>query len=352
MRLAALSLIVFAAAYAQADRPVLLHQTFADGTAGWLSMGQGGSMGSLAGTLEFAYEIKPKQFALAVLPAPPEIARLTALRFRVKTDHDTALAVLLSEKKPGGGNYTATFWAPAGQWQAIELSPSDFVASDRPTDPVDADSRLDLDQVEGVGIADLAQLFLAQPESPEFPVWIEGASGRHTLQIADFQIIGGSSAASRPTLAIDRFDRGFLEWITLGGMRLKLADSGNPLQLPALEASYERSEGRYSVMVRRLSNLDLSKATGLAFDIASRTEANVVVSLELKNGRRFNQSIFPPAGGEVFSVRLQFTDFNGEGKLDPAQLRSLALTDVSALEGGGGERNTLWIGRVAGVTTR
>ena len=50
-------------------------------------------------------------------------------------------------------------------------------------------------------------------------------------------------------------------------------------------------------------------------------------------------------------MKLQFSDFNGEGKLDAGQLKSLALTDVSAAEGGGGRTNTLWIGRVAGVAT-
>jgi hypothetical protein len=179
-------------------------------------------------------------------------------------------------------------------------------------------------------------------------VIIQRAGGPHILQIADFEMFGGSAAPPRSALSIDRFDRGYLEWITLGGMKLKLSASGNPLEMPAVEAAYEQTQGHYGVLMRRLSNLDLAKATGVSFDIASQTDATLIVSLELKGGRRFNQTIYPPPGREVFHVRLKFSDFEGEGKLDPAQLKSLGFTDVTAAEGGG-QPNTLWIGNVAGI---
>jgi hypothetical protein len=340
MRTICCLLFVVGAAPAQS----LLHHTFADGASGWTVLGQG-SVRAAGGALEFSYEVKPKQFAFAVLPAPPETARLKRLRFRVKTDHDTALAVLFSEKKPGGGNYTATFWSAAGAWQTIDLTPADFNASDGPNDPVDADGKLDLDEVNGVGIVDLAQFFAAQAENPDFPVIVDRASGAHILQLADFEMLG-SGGTARAALAIDRFDRGYVEWITLGGVKLKLAGAENPLHMMALEAVYEQTQGHYGILLRRIAHLDLAQAKGLAFDIASKTEATVIVSLELKNGRRFNQTIYPPADREVFHVKLSFSDFTGDGKLDPAQLKSLALTDISAAEGGGGQSNTLWIGKV------
>src|SRR5690242_10484184 len=81
---------------------------------GWIAMGEGGHIRAAGRTIEFSYDVKAKQFAMAVLPAPPETAAMKRVRFRVKTDHDTAVAMLLSEKKPGGGNYTATIWSPAG----------------------------------------------------------------------------------------------------------------------------------------------------------------------------------------------------------------------------------------------
>jgi hypothetical protein len=346
MRTLYLFILAGTAAMAQPQPEILLRQTFASDTSGWTVLGQGGSVRAAGGALEFTYEVKPKQFSIAVLPAPPETARLARLRLRVKTDHDTAVAVMFSEKKPGGGNYVSTFWSPAGTWQAIELTPSDFAASDGPSDPVDADGKLDIDQVEGIGIIDLAHFLSAQAENPEFPMIVQRASGTYTLQVADFEMVGGPAAPPRAALAIDRFDRGYVEWITLGGIKMKLAADGNPLHTRALEAAYEQTQGHYGVLLRRLGNLDLAKATGLAFDIASKTDATVIVSLELKNGRRFNQTIYPPGDREVFHVKLNFSDFEGDGKLDPAQLKSLALTDVSAAEGGSGQANTLWIGSV------
>jgi hypothetical protein len=317
--------------------------------AAWMVMGQGGSVRDTDGALQFTYEVRPKQFSVAMLPAPAAVARMKRLRFRVKPDHDTGLAVLLSEHKPGGANYVATFSAAGGAWQAVELTPADFSVSDGPNDPVDPDGKLDLDQVEGIGITDLAQLFSAQAENPEFPMMVSRANGAHTLQVADFEVLGESAAGSaRPAMTIDRFDRGYLEWITPGGIKLKLAGADNPLHARALEASYEQTQGRYGLLVRRLSHLDLSKAAGVSFDIASRADATMIVSIELKNGRRFNQTIFPPGKSEVFHVKLNFSDFEGEGSLDAALLKSMALADVSAAEGGGGQANTLWIANVEG----
>ena len=341
-------LVAAAVALAQNQPGVLLRHTFADDTSGWLVMGQSGSVRVADGALQFSYEVKPKQLAVAVLPAPAETAQMKRLRFRVKTDHDTAIAVLLSERKPGGGNYLATFWCAAGAWQPVELTPSDFAAADGPNDPVDADGKLDLDQLDGIGVLDLASFFSSQPENTDFPVNIDLTSCRHTLQIAGFEMLSNSAASARAALAIDGFDRGYVEWITLGGVTLKLAGTDNPLKEGALEAHYEQTQGHYGLLLRRLSNLDLSKATGLAFDIASKVDATVIVSLELKNGRRFHQTIYPPTAREMLHVQLKFGDFEGDGKLDPAQLKSLGIADISAAEGAAGP-NTLWIGKVEGT---
>ena len=334
---------------AQTDSDILLRQTFDTDSAGWPALGQGGGVRAENGRLAFSYEVKTKQLALAVLPAPPGLARLQRLRFRVKADHATALAVFLSERKPGGGNYTTTFWAPADTWQQVELTPADFSVSDGPNDPVDADGRLDLDAVEGIGITDVAQFFVSQAENPDFPAIVDRSAGSHTLLLDDFELLAGPGPAHAAGLAIDGFDRGFLEWITMGGVQLRMAPKENPLDMPAMEAAYEQAEGHYGLLVRRLANLDLSKATRLAFDVASEREATLVVSLETKKGQRFHLTIFPPGKREVFHVSLRLTDFEGPGRLEPGQLKSMAITDISAAGGGAEQANTIWIGKVEGV---
>ncbi|MBZ5622370.1 MAG: hypothetical protein LAQ69_27105 [Acidobacteriia bacterium] len=96
----------------------------------------------------------------------------------------------------------------------------------------------------------------------------------------------------------------------------------------------------------RLANCDLSKAAGLAFDIASEHESTLVVSLESKQGKRYTVTIYPPGGREVFHVKLKLADFQGPGRLDPAELKSLAISDITAASGGAPASNTIWIGKV------
>src|SRR5579872_5690330 len=147
-------------AFAQQEPEILFHQKDA---AGWMALGEGTEVHSDAAALVYTYEVAPKKFAGTVMGAPVNFARMRSIRFSIKSDHDTAFAVMLSEKKPGGGNYAAWFWTPANVRQQVELTPADFTITDGAGDPVDADGKLDLDQVEGIGVFDLAQFFLAMP---------------------------------------------------------------------------------------------------------------------------------------------------------------------------------------------
>ena len=118
-----------------------------------------------------------------------------------------------------------------------------------------------------------------------------------------------------------------------------------------MQASYEQTEEPFPSLVRRLGNFDLAKATRLEFDIASEKEATIAIGLEMKRpgapqGPRFTLPIYPPGEREVFHVSIKLEDFQGQGKLDPAQLKTLILTDTSAAGGGSSGKNTLWIGKL------
>jgi hypothetical protein len=353
-----LSLVGFpagAAPVAAAQNPeVLLHQDFEDQLGGWSTVGPGASLHLVNGpaqahaghgALAFSYELKPRQVSAAVLPATGELARMQGLRFWLKIDHASAVAVLLSERKPEGGNYTAWVWAQANVWQQVRLTPSDFILSDGPNDPKDADGKLDLDQLQGIGVFDLAAFF------PTLSAAGPDHSVTHTLWIDDFEAIAGAPAVAAG-MRIDGFDRGMLGWIPTAGAELKLvAGAENPLREPAMLASYEQTEAPFPSFVRRLGNFDLSKATRLEFDIASEKEGTIAIGLELKKpgaaqGPRFNLPIYPPGEREVFHVSIKLEDFEGAGKLDPAQLKTLILTDASAAGNGNSGKNTIWIGNL------
>jgi hypothetical protein len=319
-----------------------LSMAFAAGQAAaqeWVAMGTGGSVRTTPqGAVEFSYEAS--QFAAAVLPGPDSFASMKSLRFRAKSDRDTTLGVVLSERKPGGGNYVALFWSPANVWQQIELTPRDFDVSDGPTDPVDADGKLDLDQVEGVAIFDLA-VFLGKALDRN-KIVITPAAGSHSISIDNFEV--RTTAAADDATALDTFSRGFLQWMSPGGMALKFVPDTGPLGEPSMKATYSESSGPYAVVVRRVKARE--KAKGVTFDIASENEATIGVSIETKQGARFFQTIYPPAGRKVFHADLSFDDFEKEGgepgKFDPAHWKSIAITDVT----GTNVSNTFWLGNL------
>jgi hypothetical protein len=333
---------------AQQGSDVLLHQSFETTGAGWTAVGEGAGVqpaSSGNNVLAFDYVLAPKRPAAMVMRAPASLARAGRLRVSLKTDHSTAMAVLLAEKKPGGGNYMAWFWAPAGQWQTVELTPADFTICDGRQDPVDADGRLDLDAVESVGILDLAQYFETLKATASLPVRIADSAGHHTLWLNRFDLLAG------PAPRASAFDRGFLDWVSPGGADLKLSETGNPLGERALEASYQHHEGELDVLVRREGRVPIPASGALpkrlAFDIASEREATLVVSLEMKKpgggeGPRYMLPIYPPGGREVFHVDLKLDDFTGPQKFDPIEWRTTAIIDVS----GADEPNTIWIGNL------
>ncbi len=353
MRFLLLFALTAALTAAQTNPEALFHQDFETGAPAWSVVGNGGSVRvtrdpgaahSGQGALAFHYQVKPRQIAAAVMPAPAKFARMQRIRFWLKTDRDAPMAVLLGERKPGGGNYTATFWSPKGEWHPIDLMPSDFVLSEGPNDPKDSDNQLDLDQVEAIGILDLGAFFAGAPGGAQLGL---DAAGDHTLWIDDFEVLAGGGP-TEPAGVIDAFDRGFLQWIPPARSDAKIT-AANPLSQPGVEIRYAGDSERVPLLTRTLGNFHLANATHVFFDVASEQPATIAVSLELKQpggaqGPRFNLPIYPPGNKEVFHVQLKLADFQGQGTFDPAQLKSILFLDASAAGGGDLGKNTIWIG--------
>jgi hypothetical protein len=363
MRTVCLICLAALSALAQHESPTLLFQTFDKDASGWTAMGDGAEVRTTRdaararpghAALEFTYDIAPKRFAGAVLGAPESIGRMRSLRFWARSDHNTALGVLLAEKKPGGGNYVAWFWAPANAWQAIELTPAEFTAADGPNDPVDPDGKLDVDQVNGIGVFDLAQYFSQFPAGPALPLSVAAQSGRHSLWLDSFEVSAGAPAlptAAAETAPIDPPGRGFLQWIAPGQMDLRVSGADGPLGAGALQASYHPVEGRIELLVRRVPNAQLAAARRLVFDIASEREAALMVVIEMTQpgggtGPRFTMPVYPPGGREVFHVDLKLADFHGPGQFDPARWRTIAIIETPSADAG---PNTLWVANLAAV---
>lgn len=350
-----LSVFLFVTALASAQT-----YNFETDESGWMVLGSGGSVHivrgakeakSGSGALKFDYEVAPKSAAVAIVPTPSGVPQMQSLRFWIKTTASTPVAVILSERKPGGGDYAALFWSPAGDWHRVELGLSDFIANDGPNDPKDSDGKLDLDQVQAIGVVDLAFFLSNIPENPDMPVIIERASGSRSIFLDDFEI-SPKPPAMKASNAIDDFAAPPLRWMTPGGVSMNLSVR-NPLNEPALEATYEQKVDGFPVMVRRVPGVD--KGDRLELDLASAQDADIMISLEEhrpgRQGPRFNYTVDVPASRKPVHKTIAFSDFKPEditsdARVDASLVKTITLVDITASSTGRNEHNTLWVGRV------
>lgn len=357
---------VLAAGACWAQKNTLFRSTFESGEEGWIAMGAGAKVHATTtpadvkngkGSLAYEYDLVPKRFSAAVLPVTEGLAGMRRLRFWIKTDAATPVGVLLSERKPGGGDYLAWFWSKKDRWQQVELKVDDFTLNDGPNDPKDSNGKLDLDQIQGIGLIDLAQIFNAASDVHNLPLVVNRSSGEHAIYLDDFEVLtDGAEKISTGGVTIDDFAPSVPLWMTMGGADLSVS-ADNPLKERALQADYEGAEDKFVALIKRISNRDLSKARGIDFDIASLKSADVMFTLEMKKpggqGPRYNFTIAVPGNSERTHRTIAFPDFKlddnspaGPERLDPSNIKMLSVIDITAATSGKPDRNTLWIGNL------
>ena len=270
--------------------------------------------------------------------------------------------MVLTEKGPGGGVYSAAFWSPKQRWQHIELLPEDFALNEGPADPKDTNGRLDVAEVQGMGFIDLGQFFGSISEDREYPLFLKTMTGTHYIHVDDFEILRGRAAPEAQRSRIGDPTRGFISWFTLGGATLSLSKPGYPLESAAYEVNYDQTQTKYVAIVHVLSNLDLGTATQLRFDVASLKPATLIVYLEERSpgndvGPRYSSALEVAGGSTPSRKTLAISDFvhdptgpaDPDGRLSPGRLRSISLIDVTGATLSGPERNTLWISSIEAI---
>ena len=314
----------------------ILKCTFASNEEGWVTMGKPGATLKVdGGALHFGYKVEnPPAMSMLVHPLGEISAKgLQSVRFEVKTESAFAIAVVLSEKKPGGGNYTAAFWSTGKGWQPVVLSVADFVEGEGPNEPKDADGKLG-DDLEGVGFLDISQMFShAGP-----PIFTTSHDGDHTISIRNFEL-SREPAKPREAMAVDDFSAPQAMWIAPGAAEFKMEDG-------ALSLSYQQQPEQAVIFVHPLAKQDYRGATHLAFDVESSKPGQFIWALaEGRNhgpeAARYNVdfTVLTPNKMDHREIVLSaFTaDANGpqdpNGKLDLDNLRSLSLIDLSQQDG-------------------
>ena len=309
-------------------------------------------------SLSFDYSAG-KDLSVAVLPVDFSIEHMKSMRFWLKTDISTAIGVFMSEKKPGG-DYASWFWSPKDRWQQIVLTPADFTLNDGATDPKDPDGRLDLDQVQAIGLLDMKMVFNTLASSQPLPFQVDRLTGSHTLLLNDFQILtaGPTPKAANDSVVIDDFKRSFARWLTLGGMEITQRADDNPTGKPALEARYKQTPGQFSLLNHRIGNVDLSKCDRLSFDIASRKNAQIAISIEMAKvngkGARYTYNLEVAEGMKPQHESIPFSKFvldpnsppDAADKFDSSRARTVSVIDVTSVSSNELSENTLWLADV------
>lgn len=341
------------------DPDSLLKETFADDLGGWQVIGPNAKVAVFIdselkapspGALRMKYGVDKGQMSLLLRTVSGDLMKQAqSLRFWVRTDRTTTVAVVLAEEE--GGRYIATAHVAANSWQKVELSIYDFALSTGPDDPKDPNGKLDLDRVTAIGLVDLAQMFAAV-EMPGFSV----EAGARTLFLDDFEVskqaISSSTSSQGEDLRIDSFAHPQLAWLGIGLDSLSRT-TGTPLSANGLRADYTQSS-KPAILLRNLNPWVLTQSKTLRFEAASTKSCKLIVQLEESSGGKYNATIDVPADAtKATPFTLSFADFkpsddskDDNGKLDLGQVKSLLFFDASGLLGTGSGANTLWIGNL------
>jgi hypothetical protein len=363
---------------AEKSETILWQDTFEADAGTWSALGPNGKASVTTdaalvkngkGALAFAYVVGGKKEAgkdsavpIDVLYRPTpngELAKMRSLRFWIRGDEDTPVAVTLSEKE--GGRYMTLFWLPKNVWQQVTLAPGDFWLTDDKNDPKDPDNRLDLDQVDSVSLISLwSFLGLGAADNPGAAALIGSHTGAHTLWLDDVTASSEPPPAAPPVASeskgvwVDDLGRPVLTWMPLGDMQLRLDTSDAPVKGHALRADYTQNEGKFNALIHDLRRVNLANADQLSFEAASVRDVKLVLSLEEKGGARYTSLVDVPAGSKATRFSIPFRDFSladdsppdSDGQLDLNQLKTLTIVDISGLINKGQEKNTLWLGPI------
>lgn len=362
---AAAAMLLLPASGALAQMPIISHG-FETTTEGWNAMGDNAHLSitndaanvkSGKGALKYEYKLAKGEMDILMLPTPSQaLAKMKSLHFSIKSDHTAPFIMSLSEKD--GGRYNAVFTVSANKWQTVELAASDFVLAEDKNDPKDPDGKLDLEQVENIGIVDLG-MFFAQADNPEMAALFGIKLGACTAYFDDFVVTNEPLLPSSSTLNgdfhVDTFARPQSSWVGIGVLGVSVA-SGKPLEGKGIKIDYHQTPMKPAGVFRSIQKGKLTGATKLVFDAASTRAATLVIQVEEVSGGKYNTTIMVPAGGVAKTYELAFSNFNAaedskddNGKLDLDQVKQILVLDASGFLESADSDNTLWLGVVRAV---
>ncbi|GIV07552.1 MAG: hypothetical protein KatS3mg017_0754 [Fimbriimonadales bacterium] len=258
-----------------------------------------------------------------------------AFRFWGKADRPALFALSLQEES--GERWHAPFWISGNEWQQVTIALSDFMLAED-TKPVN--NKLDMDDVQGIGLIDVSALFLATPDAA---ILFGDQSGTRVMWLDDFEFLGKAPTRRNDPNIIDDFQRDYLTWMATAYTTLKREAGG-------MRVEYNMPFPYLFGALRMLEPNALRDSRGIETVVQVKTPTTLAVFVEEADGERW-QATFE-AGGEnkPEPKRLLWSQFTitddtkgkGDGKFDPAKVKMLALADWGVLNEGGPSANS-WL---------
>ncbi len=341
----------------------LIHHTFETDPAEWMGIGNT-AMVSVnhdadhvkegKGALQFDYAANKGELNALVLPITDgALTKMKSMHFWIRADYSTVFAISLQEKD--AGRYSAIFNVPAKGWQEVQLEPGDFVLGEEKDDPKDPDGKLDLDQINGIAIADYGQIFV-QSDDANLQALFHMQKGPHTFNLDDFTVSAEPLAPAVPTAGKERMldtpSRPQISWLGVGDVKVSRA-MGKPLVGSGLRADYHQGPNKIIGLLKRVPRGRLAGMDQIALTAAATKPTKLVVQLEQVGGGKYRTIVDVPGASDPKELVLPFsgfemTDDSGDrnGHFTPDQVNQIVIIDASGLIDGADADNTLWINKL------
>lgn len=322
---------------------------------------EAGAAKSGKGALSYSFEVAPGAIGVLALQRAMDLTGMKSMRLWVKCSHATAVIVGVTETS--GASYQAAASCAAGVWQEVAVNLDELTPDDPAKDP---NGKLDLDEVGSITVFDIGG-FVA--------TFLPDLKGPRSMSLDDvgfsstpLTLTTGHTQVTRvvPIYLVDNFESPVMRWIPLSieiGDPIKLNIFDAPVALDkdvpqdggkqSLKFSYPRMGQKFHAVMRSLEKVDLSKAGGIDLAIKSSHEGTFVVTIEEKDGSRYNRTVELLAGEwrKCSWTLAEFTkadDSQDENdRLDPPQIKQISVADITTLAGGNeANENHLWIDQV------
>lgn len=294
-----------------------------------------------------------------VVPIEMGLPGLQTLELVLKTT--ASIPVVLSLAETDESNYLCMVFCTAGQWHPITLSVDDFTLDEN---SFDENGRLDPELIKSLALIDAA-FFLRAVAQGEIPIYVEPAAPETTIWLDEVNLrtvplsdeTSGLPPKDGEAVVIDTCDRPTFKWLALGGKDIRLShNTENAAAGGCYRIDYSVPVGTIFGLLRPIKVGSLAGTRRLELSIKSSVDISFLLTLEESDKSSYTLQV--PVGGmqpwqrlmiNYTQLRLGDDSQDENGQLDPDQIKSLTLVDLSALTTFQDSQSALWLDDVIAV---